>query len=454
MKIPASPSRLISGPIGPTLFKLSAPMLIGILGMMAFNVVDIFFVGRLGTVPLAAITLTFPVVMVVGTFTLGLGVGAMAVISKGIGAGDRGSIRRHSTDSLSLAAVCVLVLTGIGLTTIDPLFRLLGASEAMLPYVKQYMDIWYPGMLFYIVPVVGNNIIRATGDTITPSAVMLTGVLVNAMLDPLFIFGWGPVPAMGIAGAAVATVIARGLTLALALWVLHFREHLLASPWPGINELLRSWKILLATGLPVAVSNAIIPIALGILTRIVTRFGEEAVAGFGVASRIEGFGMAVVYALSTGMSPFVGQNFGAGKIDRIAKGISLARMFSLAWGMLLAVIFWICARPVAAWFNDDPQVLESAVQYLWIVPFSLGLRSIHQIIWTSLNVLGRPWDSLILEFLLAFALWIPFAWIGALMYGTAGLYWGLTLANIIAGVIAYVWVDWVLVKEREKHTAE
>ena len=453
MKIPASPSRLISGPIGPTLFKLSAPMLVGILGMMAFNVVDIFFVGRLGTVPLAAITLTFPVVMVVGTFTLGLGVGAMAVISKGIGAGDRGSIRRHSTDSLSLAAVCVLVLTGIGLTTIDPLFRLLGASEAMLPYVKQYMDIWYPGMLFYIVPVVGNNIIRATGDTITPSAVMLTGVLVNAMLDPLFIFGWGPVPAMGIAGAAIATVIARGLTLALALWVLHFREHLLASPWPGIHELLRSWKILLATGLPVAVSNAIIPIALGILTRIVTRFGEEAVAGFGVATRIEGFGMAVVYALSTGMSPFVGQNFGAGKIDRIAKGISLARMFSLAWGMLLAVIFWICARPVAAWFNDDPQVLESAVQYLWIVPFSLGLRSIHQIIWTSLNVLGRPWDSLILEFLLAFALWIPFAWIGALMYGTAGLYWGLTLANIIAGVIAYVWVDWVLVKEREKHTA-
>lgn len=453
MKIPASPSRLISGPIGPTLFKLSAPMLVGILGMMAFNVVDIFFVGRLGTVPLAAITLTFPVVMVVGTFTLGLGVGAMAVISKGIGAGDRGSIRRHSTDSLSLAAMCVLVLTGIGLTTIDPLFSLLGASEAMLPYVKQYMNIWYPGMLFYIVPVVGNNIIRATGDTITPSAVMLTGVVVNALLDPLFIFGWGPVPAMGMAGAAVATVIARGLTLALALWVLHFREHLLASPWPGIDELLRSWKILLATGLPVAVSNAIIPIALGILTRIVTRFGEEAVAGFGVASRIEGFGMAVIYALSTGMSPFVGQNFGAGKIDRIAKGISLARMFSLAWGMLLAVIFWICARPVAAWFNDDPLVLESAVQYLWIVPFSLGLRSIHQIIWTSLNVLGRPWDSLILEFLLAFALWIPFAWIGALMYGTAGLYWGLTLANIIAGVIAYVWVDWILVKEKEKHTA-
>ncbi len=450
MKIPANTSKLTTAPIGQTLIRLAAPMLVGILGMMAFNVVDVFFVGRLGTVPLAAITLTFPVVMVVGTFTLGLGVGAMAVISRGIGAGDRTMIRRYSTDSLTLATVCVVVLTGLGLTTIEPLFTLLGATDSMLPYVKQYMHIWYPGMLFYIVPIVGNNIIRATGDTVTPSIVMLLGVAVNAVLDPIFIFGWGPVPAMGISGAAIATVIARGLTLVVALWVLYFREHLLASPWPGLENLIRSWKVLLGTGLPVAVSNAIIPIALGIVTRIVTQFGEEAVAGFGIASRIEGFGLAIVFALSTGISPFVGQNFGAGRIDRITKGISLARMFSLAWGLLLAVTFWISAKPIAAWFNSDPLVVESAVLYLWIVPFSLGLRSIHQIIWTALNVMGRPWDSLILEFLLAFTLWIPFAWAGAQLSGTSGLYWGLTLANIIAGVIAYIWVDRVLVREGEK----
>jgi Na+-driven multidrug efflux pump len=190
------------------------------------------------------------------------------------------------------------------------------------------------------------------------------------------------------------------------------------------------------------------------VTRIVTQFGEEAVAGFGVASRVEGFGLAVVFALSTGISPFVGQNFGAGRIDRISRGIYLSRVFSLSWGIFLAGIFWIFARPIAAWFNSDPLVVESAVLYLWIVPFSLGLRSIHQIIWTALNVMGRPWDSLILEFLLAFTLWIPFAWAGAEVAGTAGLYWGLTLANIIAGVIAYVWVDRVLVKERSGQTVD
>ncbi|MCG8701395.1 MAG: hypothetical protein MI922_25310, partial [Bacteroidales bacterium] len=125
--------------------------------MMAFNVIDTFFVGRLGTTQLAAMTLTFPVVMVIGTFTLGLGVGAMAVISKGIGAGDQSGIRRHATDGLSLAVTCVFFMTALGLTTIDPLFRLLGATDEMLPYIRAYMIIWYPGMLVYVVPMIGNN---------------------------------------------------------------------------------------------------------------------------------------------------------------------------------------------------------------------------------------------------------------------------------------------------------
>jgi len=450
MKKKSSPPSLTTGPIGQTLVRLALPMLVGILGMMAFNVIDIFFVGKLGTVPLAAITLTFPVVMVIGTFTLGLGVGAMAVISRGIGAGDHSRIVRYSTDALTLAGLFVFIMTGIGMMTVDPLFRLLGASDAMLPYVREYMHIWYPGMLFYVVPMVGNNIIRATGDTLTPSIILLSGVVLNAVLDPILIFGLGPVPALGMAGAAAATVIARGVTMLVTLLVLHFREHLLTSPWPGLGQLTESWKTILATGLPVAVSNAVIPVALGVITWMVTRFGEEAVAGFGIASRVEGFGLAVIFALSTGISPFVGQNFGAGRFDRIAAGISLSRGFSLAWGLFLAVLFWFFARPISSWFNNNPLVIESAVLYLWIVPFSLGLRSIHQIVWTSLNVLGRPWDSLVLEFLLALGLWIPLAWAGAELAGTAGLYWGLTLANVVGGIVAYIWVDKVLKMERRR----
>lgn len=425
-------------------------MLVGILGMMAFNVVDTFFVGRLGTLALAAMTLTFPVVMVVGTFTLGLGVGAMAVISQGIGAGDKSQIRRCTTDALMLAGLCVAILMIVGLATLEPLFRMLGATDELMPFVKKYMFVWYLGMAFYVVPIVGNNIIRATGDTVTPSVVMLVGVVLNGILDPILIFGLGPIEPMGITGAAIATVLARGFTLLVALWVLKFRIDLLGPLWPGVRELVRSWKMLLQTGLPVAVSNAIIPISLGVITRIVSQFGPEGVAGFGVATRIEGFGMALIYALSTGISPFVGQNFGAGRIDRIVKGLSYARKFALAWGGLLLVTFLLSARPLAAQFNPDPLVVQSARLYLWIVPISLGFRSIHQIIWTALNVLGRPYDGLFLEFLLAVGLWIPLACVGARLADIGGLYSGLALANILAGITAHLWIDRVLAKIARK----
>jgi putative MATE family efflux protein len=443
---------LTEGPIGATLIRLSAPMLVGILAMMAFNVIDTYFVGQLGTVALAAMTLTFPVVMVIGTFTLGLGVGAMAVISKGIGAGDQSGIRRCTTDALSLSVVCVVVMCAIGLATMEPLFRLLGATEAMLPLIEQYMVIWYPGMLVYVVPMIGNNIIRATGDTTTPSVVMVVGVLLNTVLDPLLIFGWGPVPAYGIAGAAIATVLARAFTLAVALWVLARREHLLTIPWPGLTALLASWKKILTIGLPVAISNAIIPIAMGVITRIVAQFGEATVAGFGVASRIEGLGLALVFAVSTGISPFVGQNFGAGRFDRIRAGLTFANRFSLLWGGLLFITFLLLGERLATAFDPDPEVIRSASGYLWIVAISLGLRSVHTITWTALNVLNHPYDAMVLEFLLAFVLWIPFALVGGYYGQITGVYIGLSLANILAGIVAYLWMGRVAGRLAESKT--
>jgi putative MATE family efflux protein len=448
MKTKETHPDLLSGPIGSTLIKLSAPMLLGILSMMSFNLIDTYFVGRLGTLQLAALTLTFPVAMVVATFTLGLGVGAMAAISKSIGEGNRSLILRYSTDSLTLSALCVAALTVTGLLTVDPLFRLLGATDATMPFVKQYLYIWYPGMLLYVVPMIGNNILRATGDTITPSAVMIAGMVINALLDPLFIFGFGPIPRMEIAGAATASLVSRGLMLAASLWILYFRKKIFAPLWPGRAALLASWKTILAVGLTVAVSNAVIPVAMGIITRIVSRFGAEAVAGFGAATRIEGVAFTLIIALSTGVSPFVGQNFGAKRFDRIERGISFATKFSLAWGAALFAIFLFFGTSLTGFFSGNKSVTSVAVLYLWVVSAGLGLRGVHQIIWTALNVLGRPYDSLVLELILALGLWIPFALIGAQVAGVGGVFVGLSVGSATAGIIAYIWVMRVLKREK------
>ena len=229
--------QLIEGPVGKTLIRLTLPMMIGIVGMVAFNLVDTFFVGRLGTLELAAMSFTFPVVLVVSSLARGLGVGTSAVISRIIGEGDQQKVRRITTDALLLSLIIVIAFVIAGLFTIEPLFRLLGADDSILPLIKQYMSIWYLGMPFVVIPMVGNNAIRATGDTKTPSLIMVGAILVNLVLDPLFIFGPGPFPRWELAGAAFATATARAAAMVISLLVLGRREKMITVVLPRLKDL-------------------------------------------------------------------------------------------------------------------------------------------------------------------------------------------------------------------------
>ena len=224
MKIRRRGTQLVEGSVTKTMIGLTLPMLVGILGMVAFNLVDTFFVGRLGTLELAAMSFTFPVVLVVSSIARGLGVGTTAVISRAIGEGDRHKVQRLTTDALLLSLLVVIGFVAVGLMTIEPLFRLLGAGEEVLPLIRRYMFIWYFGMPFVVIPMVGNSAIRATGDTKTPSMVMVAAMLLNLILDPLLIFEPGPFPRLELAGAALATASARAFAMVVSLYVLIERE--------------------------------------------------------------------------------------------------------------------------------------------------------------------------------------------------------------------------------------
>ena len=205
-------ANLTEGDPGKTIMKLTGPMMIGMIGMVIFNLVDTLYIGRLGTEALAAMSFTLPVVMLQGSISMGLGVGVSAVISRAIGAGNQEKVKRLTTDSLFLSVLIVTSFVVLGYLTIDPLFRLLGAEGELLILVKQYMSIWYVGVPFVVIPMIGNSAIRAAGNTVIPSGIMLTAITVNIVLDPLLIFGIGPFPRMELAGAALATVIARSTT--------------------------------------------------------------------------------------------------------------------------------------------------------------------------------------------------------------------------------------------------
>ncbi len=208
-----------------TLLKLSGPMVLGMLGLIVFNLVDTYFVSMLGTNQLVALSFTFPVVLVVNSIALGIGQGTASVVSRAAGANDKRKLVRYATESLTLGVLVVLFFVILGLITIDPLFKAMGANETVMPYIRDYMKVWYLGMVFVVIPMVGNNSIRALGDTKTPSLVMLVAAVANSVLDPIFIFGWGgPVPAMGVRGAAIATVLSRCITFSVALYILIVRE--------------------------------------------------------------------------------------------------------------------------------------------------------------------------------------------------------------------------------------
>ena len=426
-------AKLTEGPVGRTLVRLTIPMAFAIFTMIAFNLADRAFLGRLGTAELAAISFTFPVVMIVGSIAQGIGVGMSAVISRSIGQGNQDRVQRLTTDGLALAFIIVALLSIVGLATINPVFRMLGATDQTLPLIRQYMTIWYVGVCFVIIPMTGNAAIRATGDMKTPAAIMMTAAAINVVLDPLMIFGIGPFPAMGIQGAALATMIARAMSLAASLWVLIRREQMVTFARPRLSETLDSWRKILFVGVPAAGTQLLVPLSTAVITGLVATYGATAVAGFGVASRVEAFGLGIVMALSATVTPFSGQNWGADRPDRVREAVSLAQRFALLWGLGLFGVYFLLGTPIAKIFTTDTSVIPVVRDYLRIVPVGYGLVGVLMVSTSALNALGRPLHSAGLSLLRLFVLYLPLAFLGARLFNLNGVFAAAAVASVVAG---------------------
>jgi putative MATE family efflux protein len=429
---------LTEGPVGGTLLRLTVPMVAGILGMVAFNLTDTFFVGRLGTTELAALSFTFPVVLVLTRLILGLGIGVSVMVSRAVGRGDSHAVRRLTTDSLVLALLMAIVFVAAGFAAMDPVFRALGADAEILPLVKAYMSVWFAGLLFVFFPMIGNNAIRANGDTKRPAMIMLVAVFLNVGLDPLLIFGIGPFPRLGLRGAALATVFARMITFSLSFYIVHFRMRMLTFERAPLAEIFDSWKKILYIGLPAAATRVVIPLGIGVLTSIIARSGPKAVAGFGVGTKAEFFAMAVVFAMMSALGPFTGQNWGAGRGDRVRKGISLGNRFAFLWGIGMFALLAALAGPVASIFSRDPEVRSVIVLYMRIVSVAYCGYGVFIVSVFMLNVLHRPIHSAVMTAGQTFALTVPMALLGLRLGGIRGIFTGIGVSYIIAGLAAWL----------------
>ena len=431
-------NHLTQGPVTKKLISLAIPMVFGMLSMVVFNLVDTFFVSRLGTEELAAMGFTFPVVMFIVSIALGFGIATSSVVSRAIGRGDHHQVQRLTTDSLIISLFIVVIFAALGLFSMDWVFRLLGADTKTLPLVKQYMRIWYLGVAFVVIPMIGNNAIRACGDTFFPSMIMIVSTVVNIILDPLLIFGLWGFPRLELKGAAIATVIARAVAFIFSLLILHFKERLIDFALPPLKELIDSVKQIFYIGIPSAVSRLLIPVTIAVIMRLVAGFGPVAVAAFGVAVKIEMFVFVLIMALTTALVPFVGQNWGAKNFSRVKDAVKKANAFSLWWGLSSFVVFLLLAIPLGYVFGKDIEVAKYITRYLWIMPISYGLLGCAFLVTSALNAMNKPLLAIGLNLVRMLVLYIPLAVIGSKLAGLTGLFVGLCLANLAAGAASII----------------
>lgn len=433
---------LINAPVGKTLWEMTWPVIFGVATLISFNVVDTFFISLLGTDPLAAVSFTFPITFTVVSLTIGLGIGTSAVIARKYGRDKPEEAQFDGFAALSVSALLVLMLSAVGYIFMDSIFTLLQAQQRLLPLIREYMTLWFAGSVMLVTPMVGNAVLRASGDTRTPSLIMASGGLANAIFDPILIFGWGPIPAMGIEGAALASVISWFSGVILVFWLLS-RKQLIRVRIETTRGLFREWldaaRAILKIGLPAAGANILTPLAMSVMTAIIASYGAAAVAAFGVGTRLESLASIIILALSMSLPPLISQNFGANRVDRVREAYGKALKAVFAIQLVIYAAMAITAPWIAMAFAKEQEVARIVELFIYIMPIGYGFQGWIILSNSSFNAIHKPMRALGLSVIRLFVFFVPLSYLGSLLADLHGLFIGGVVANIITAAIAYLW---------------
>jgi Na+-driven multidrug efflux pump len=249
----------------------------------------------------------------------------------------------------------------------------------------------------------------------------------------------------------MAALIARASIFAGTLYFMHQRLDMLSFSRPDFAEMKRSWIDILHVGLPAAGTNAIIPIATAVITAMLASYGPEAVAGFGVASRVESVTLVIFYAISAIIGPFVGQNMAAGNADRIFTALRLCTMFCLASGLGIAAILAASSSYLPGLFSDNPEVTGVATQFLWIAPISYGAYGMVMVMNASFNGMGKPIPAVIVSVSRMGVIYVPLALLGNYYFAIPGIFAAYAFANVVTGLLSYSWARNSVQEQCDKH---
>lgn len=417
-------------------------MFVGNLLQALYNTVDSFWVGRyIGAEALGAVSISFPIIFGLVALIMGLTMATTTMVSQYRGARDDVNVKRTVANSLILIVVLGLISTIIGIAYRIDILKIIRTPEAILTPAAEYLGIFLTGLIPMFLYNVLSSVLRGLGDSRTPLRYLTYATILNIVLDPIFIIGWGPIPAMGIKGVALATVIAQ--TVSAVLTIRYLMQHT-----DLVSSQAKDWRVdrglvvkLLTIGIPAALQSSIVSFSMIVVASIVNTFGPTVVAASGAAGRLDQFAFLPALSVSLAVSALVGQNLGAGKFERVKEIVQWSVLLVLVITGLITLVALLKPAILIQIFTNEPEVLAEGSIYLRIVGLNYIPLALMFIITGVLRGAGDTFASMLISFFTLWVVRLPLAW--ALSYklgwGVSGTWWSIVISTVIGTILNYLY---------------
>lgn len=430
---------MVRAPIWRLLLRFSGPTIVSMVVTAGYYIADAIFVGRLGPEALAALTVGFPLMSIFISISTGTGIGVASLISRRLGAEDQDGANRVAGLSITLSILLGGLITLICLPNLEALLRLFGASGSILPLAKSYMAILVSFQVLNAFIHIIANIIRAEGNPMLSGGGQIAAILTNVVLDPILIFGWGPILAMGIEGAAIATVVGR--VVGSSIFLIYLLSEKTSYRFRPSYFLLRL-RILIEiyrVGTASIVRSSAMALVMALANATAASFGIIPLAVLGVIFRCSRLVLMVCQGIGQGMLPLVGYNFGAKQKDRVGEVVIKAGLTGFIWGLLWWLIFMLFSPQVMSIFNTDLLFLSEgtpALRIYVLLFFAVGFQAVLTFFFQGI---GKGFPSLVVASSRGLIFLVPALLILPRLFGLVGLWVAFPVADALSIMLTLVW---------------
>lgn len=421
---------------------LSLPIVFANLLQTAYQLTDTFWVGRLGAEAIAAVSLSFPITFLMLSLGGGLFIAGSILVAQNKGKGDLEQVDYVSAQTMMMLVVVSIILSPLGYFLSEPIMRLIGAEGSVLPDAVAYLQITFLGSVFLFGYFAFQALMRGVGDVKTPIYIVLMTVILNFFLDPMLIFGWGPVPVMGVAGAALATVTCQGVAMIWGMALLFSGKYGIHLKTKNFHFDLGLLKRMFILGLPASVEQSARAMGLTLMSFLVASFGTLTIAAYGLGTRVFSFVIIPAIGFAMATSTLVGQNIGAGKVDRAEEVGKTAAAISFVLLTLVGILVFLFARSIVALFvPHDAALIEHSVVFIRVFALSFGVIGLQQ----TLNGVFMGSGNTIISMMIALiSLWMfqfPLAYILSkhTSLGELGIWLAFPISGVLSTLIAIYW---------------